>query len=76
MTHCEWDLFLAIEEEMEDHVVAKEERPCPGKSLPSPKDQSGKTQALGTVQPVPRLSRDLTALQWLFSKEHPPHRLV
>ena len=61
---------------MEDKDVANEERSCSGKTPSNLKDQLGRTLAPGTVKPVPRLARDLTTLQHLFSEEHPPHRLV
>ena len=76
LTRREWDHFLAMEEEMEDEDITKEEKSNAGKSSSSPKSKSKDTNAPVRVKPVLCLSRDLTALQRLFSKEHSPHCLV
>ena len=61
---------------MEDEAADKEERSWPAKPQARKNPQLDGTQAPGMVKPVPRLSRDLAALQQLFSDEHPPHPLV
>ena len=75
LTRKEWDLFLAMEEEMDemDDVQSPtvDEKPCSSPSK-SPKG----SPAPDRVTPVPRLRRDLSALERLFSEDQPPHRLV
>ena len=76
LTRREWDLFLAMEEEMEDEELDTEERTRSGKMPAKTNGKTSRSSVPGRVNPVPRLSRDLTALQRLFSEEHPPLRLV
>ena len=61
---------------MEDEGADEEERSWAGNPKAQKNPQADETQAPGRVKPVPRLSRDLAALQRLFSEEHPPHQLV
>ena len=65
LTWREWDLFLAMEEEMyeDDGKVDQVQTSMPAGS-PNAKPKA--TFAPGKVKPVPHLSRDLTALQRLF----------
>ena len=75
LTRREWDLLLAMEEEME----GEELEPDPMASRTPSKLLSAapaEDKAPNTVRPMPHLSRDLSALQRLFCKEYPPNRLV
>ena len=75
LTCCEWDLLLAMEEEMEGEEVELE---LPTSNAPSvaPSIDPKETRAPTKVQPVPRLSRALSALQRLFCEEEPLNRFV
>ena len=75
LTRREWDLFLAMEEGMEDEDEQATQTSSKGCSA-GPSSPSKSSRAPGKVKPVPRLSRDLTALQRLFSDDKPPLRLV
>ena len=75
LTRREWDLFLAMEEEMEEMddqgSEIRSEKPSP-----SPSNKPKKSDALDDVKPVPCLSWDLSALEILFSEDLPPQQLV
>ena len=75
LTRWEWDLFLAMEEEMEEeegeHKISKSRIPSK-----SPSGDPKGASAPGEIKPVPRLSWDLSALQRLFCNEEPPQLLV
>ena len=75
LTCREWDLLLAVEEEMEREKVELE---SPTSNAPSkaPSIDPKESRAPTTVQPVPCLSRDLSVLQGLFCEEEPPNQLV
>ena len=75
LTRKEWDLFLAMEEEMEEDEGLDETSSSPAPA-PKPSGNPKSTKLPGEVKPVPRLSRDLSALQRLLSEEKPPKRLV
>ena len=69
------DLFLAMEEEMEEMddqgLEVRSEKPSP-----SPSKAPRKPDAPDDVKPVPWLSQDLSTLERLFSEDLPPQRLV
>ena len=68
LTRQEWDLFLAMEEEM----LEDEELEDTSQSVPPSSKLSGspkQKEAPDAIKPVPYLSRDLSALQRLFSAE-------
>ena len=75
LTQKEWELFLAMEEEMEEDELEPEKVPAmnPSGNLGN---RSKVSNAPSKVKPVPRLGRDLRALNLLFSKATPPERLV
>ena len=75
LTRREWDLFLAMEEEMVEDEEGVDSRP--GDVPNSSPSANPRSKGLpDEVKPVPRLSRDLSALQRLFSEDLPPQRLV
>ena len=75
LTRREWDLFLAMEEEMEEENLDLDTPGCHA-STAKHRSDAKKDKSPSKVNPVPRLSRDLNALQRLFCAEEPPHRLV
>ena len=75
LTRKEWDLFLAMEEEMDEMEDQRDEIRSKA-PISSPSKLPGKPDTPDEVTPVPRLSRDLSALERLLSDEVPPQRLV
>ena len=71
LTWQELDLFLAMEEEMEEGGDEGDQNPTRAPAW-SPTKKPKATLAPGKVKLVPWLSRDLTALQRLFCDEKPP----